>query len=184
MFLAKLTLVLLSLLLLPEVRGFQTGAPQSACEAMRPGPPHGDNQAQGTKSPFILVAKKVKRRSKQVRVILKSETDDKFRGLLLMAEVGGARGLGYFIPSQASKALVKSLDCPDLPSTCPEPSACKGTANAVTHSSSQDKQSVAVVWTPPSKANGTVLFRATFVGENSQDNSTWWQGVTSNPVKI
>ena len=101
-----------------------------------------------------------------------------------MAEVGGARGLGYFIPSQNSKDLVKSLDCPDLPATCPEPSACQGTANAVTHSSNEDKTSVAVVWTPPSLTNGTVRFLATFVGENSQENSTWWQDVSSKPVKI
>ena len=101
-----------------------------------------------------------------------------------MADVGGARGLGYFIPTQDSKDLVKSLDCPDLPSTCPEPNACQGTANAVTHSSNKDKQSVAVVWTPPSQINGTVHFLATFVGENRGDNSTWWQGVRSNPVKI
>merc|ERR1711981_108922 len=184
MFLPKLTLVLLSLVL-SEVQGFRSGAPQSACQNMKPGPPHGENRAKAIESPFILIAKKVKRRSKQVRVILKSESSgDRFRGFLLMAEVGGARGLGYFIPSQASKALVQSLDCPDLPSTCPEPSACQGTANAVTHSSNEDKQSVAVVWTPPSKVNGTVQFLATFVGENSEDNSTWWHGVTSKPVKI
>ena len=66
MFLPKLTLVLLSLVL-SEVRGFGTGAPPGACETMRPGPPHGENRAQGTQSPFILLAKKVKRRSKQVR---------------------------------------------------------------------------------------------------------------------
>ena len=120
-----------------------------------------------------------------VSVILKSETGvDKFRGFLLMAEVSGARGLGYFIPSLASKSLVQSLDCPALPSSCPEPSACQGTANAVTHSSGEDKLSVSVVWTPPSQTNGTVRFLATIVGENSEETSTWWQGVRSNPVKI
>ena len=120
-----------------------------------------------------------------VSVLLRSESgDDKFRGFLLMADVGGARGLGYFIPSLDSRDLVQSLDCPELPSTCPEPSACQGTANAVTHSSREDKQSVGVVWTPPSHINGTVHFLATFVGENSGDNSTWWEGVRSNPVKI
>ena len=47
-----------------------------------------------------------------VSVILKSETGvDKFRGFLLMAEVSGARGLGYFIPSLASKSLVQSSVC-------------------------------------------------------------------------
>ena len=101
-----------------------------------------------------------------------------------MADVDGARGLGYFIPSLASKDLVQSLDCPDLPSTCPKPDACQGTANAVTHSSAEQKQSVSVVWTPPSNTNGTVTFLATFVGENTQESSTWWQGVRSKPVKI
>ena len=110
--------------------------------------------------------------------------EDRFRGLLLTADVGGARGLGYFIPTAASKSLVKPLDCPDLPASCPETSACQGTANAVTHSSNEDKKAVTVLWTPPSKANGTVQFLATFVGENSQDNSTWWLGVRSNTVKI
>lgn len=118
-------------------------------------------------------------------MVLRSDSgEDRFRGLLLTADVGGARGLGYFIPTLASKALVQSLDCPDLPSSCPEPSACQGTANAVTHSSAEEKQAVTVVWTPPSKTNGTVTFLATFVGENRGDNSTWWQGVRSNPVKI
>ena len=56
-----------------------------------------------------------------VSVLLRSESgDDKFRGFLLMADVGGARGLGYFIPSLDSRDLVQSLDCPDLPSTCPD----------------------------------------------------------------
>ena len=69
MFWPKLTPALLSLLLLclGEVRGFGTGAPQSACQGMRPGPPHGENLARGTASPFILTAKKVRRRSKQVK---------------------------------------------------------------------------------------------------------------------
>ena len=69
MFWPQLTLLSLSLslLCLREVGGFGTGAPQSACEGMRPGPPHGKNQARGTQSPFIVVAKKARKRSKQIK---------------------------------------------------------------------------------------------------------------------
>ena len=191
-------LAILSVMLV-SVSGFGTGAPSGACQDMRPGPPHGDNQAEGTKPPFDLVAKPLG--NKQVKgetsrivkaslnlilpVFLKTTTaEQKFRGLLVMAEVDGDRGHGYFIPALDSKDLVQSLDCKGLPSSCPEPDTCKGTANAVTHKNNEDKTSVTLIWTPPSKTRGRVVFVATLVGENSSDRSSWWEGVRSNTVKI
>ena len=38
----------------------------------------------------------------------------------------------------------------------------QGTANAITHNSSDDKDSITVVWTPPSAMSGEVVFQVTF----------------------
>jgi len=79
---------------------------------------------------------------------------------------------------------VKSLDCPGLPSPCPEAATCQGTANAVTHRNNEEKKSVTLIWTPPSQTSGVVVFVATLVGENSSDRSNWWEDVRSNTLKI
>ena len=119
-----------------------------------------------------------------ISVFLKTKTaEQNFRGFLIMAEVDGGRGHGYFIPAKDSKDLVQSLDCKGLPSPCPEPNTCQGNANAVTHTSNEEKNSVTLIWTPPSQTRGLVVFVATVVGENSE-KSTWWEDVRSDPIEI
>ena len=96
-------------------------------------------------------------------------------------QVHGDRGHGYFVPAPESKDLAGRLDCQGLPVTCADPAACQvgeqsnvkfefffswqklvyhqGTANAITHNSSVDKDSITVVWTPPSAMEGEVVFQ-------------------------
>ena len=153
-----------------------------------------------------------------------------------MSQVHGDRGHGYFVPAPESKNLAGRLDCQGLPVTCADPAACQvchsfqgmqywwrkdskgwsiksvwqGTANAITHNSSEDKDSITVVWTPPSAMSGEVVFQvniptvfdpfwtfswvliaappkplsqATVVGEK-QDRSTYWEEIRSNPVRL
>ena len=74
----------------------------------------------------------------------------------------------------------------------------------MSHSSNDDKESITLIWTPPSSFNGKVRFKivnnviigrfiflcfkvefvATVVGQNSDSVSTWWENVRSNDVKI
>ena len=81
-------------------------------------------------------------------------------------------------------------------------SVSQGTANAITHNSSVDKDSITVVWTPPSAMTGEVVFvvsvssifssfffncplafQATVVGEKTE-RSTYWENIRSNSVKL
>ena len=42
-------------------------------------------------------------------------------------------------------------------------SSWQGTANAITHNSAEDKDSITVVWTPPSAMSGEVVFQVNFL---------------------
>ena len=42
-------------------------------------------------------------------------------------------------------------------------SSWQGTANAITHNSAEDKDSITVVWTPPSAMSGEVVFQVIFL---------------------
>ena len=90
-------------------------------------------------------------------------------------QVHGDKGHGYFIPFPESKDLTGRLDCEGLPKTCPNPDACQvaahpplpltirfnyqGTANAITHNSHDDKDTINVIWTAPSSMTGQVVFQ-------------------------
>ena len=90
-------------------------------------------------------------------VFLRSKKEgQKFRGFMIMAEVLDERGHGYFVPTLESKPFSKALNCEDMPSTCPDPAACQGTANAITHNSGEEKEKITVIWTPPSRMSGDV----------------------------
>jgi len=172
---------------LASVKGYSGGPPQSACDSMRPGPPHQPNEVTASEAaspPYTLAAEKAAGRNGQVNVFLRTTKGGAtFRGFMIMAEVHGDRGHGYFVPAPESKNLAGRLDCQGLPVTCADPAACQGTANAITHNSSDDKDSITVVWTPPSAMSGEVVFQATVVGEK-QDRSTYWEEIRSNPVSL
>lgn len=167
------------------VSAYSGGPPTGACKSMQPGPPHKPNsltRKEKKNPPFNLVAEV--QDNGQVKVFLRSKFEDrKFRGFMIMAEVLGERGHGYFVPTIESKPLAKTLNCEDMPSTCPDPAACQGTANAIAHNSGDDKDSITVIWTPPSRMSGDVTFQATVVGENS-DVSTWWENIRSDTVTV
>jgi len=155
---------------------------------MTPGAPHQPNSltaGEQREPPYILAANK-DRRSGQINVFLRTAVDEViFRGFMIMAEVHGERGHGYFYPALQSKELAGTLDCAKLPATCPDPTraACQGTANAITHNSNADKNNVTVIWTPPSKMAGEVVFRATIVSAQRPD-SIYFEDVLSNPVTL
>ena len=93
----------------------------------------------------------------QVIVFLRSLRDQRaFRGFMLMAEVNGDRGHGYFVPADESAELAATMDCENLPVTCADEAACQGFANAIAHSSPEDKVAVTAIWTPPSQMSGQV----------------------------
>ena len=128
----------------------------------------------------------------------------------------GERGHGYFYPAPQSKELAGTLDCEKLPATCPDPTraACQvtavvwrgdqahqGTANAITHNSNADKNNVTVIWTPPSKMAGEVVFRVRICSERQAEllsnlifqativsaqrpDSIYFENVLSNPVTL
>ena len=179
---------LLSSLAVSLVVAWPGGAPSGACSSLQPGHAHNNlTTRQQADPPVTLRAKLLKNRQVRVSLTIKKKREDveRFRGFLVMAEVEGERGHGYFIPNAPSRDVARTLDCPDLPAGCDaESGACQGTSNAFTHSSAADKQSVAAVWTPPSQLAGQVVFRATVVGENSKEFSSWWENITSNKVKI
>ena len=107
-----------------------------------------------------------------------SNKKQKFRGFMIMAEVDGERGSGYFY-SRKDKDLVQTINCPV---ECDE-DECQGKSNAVGHSSSEDKSSVTVIWTGPSKFQGEVTFVSTIVGSND-GVSKFWENVRSDPVVL
>ena len=93
----------------------------------------------------------------QVIVFLRALRDARaFRGFMLMAEVNGDRGHGYFVPADESAELSATMDCENLPSTCQDEAACQGFANAIAHNSGDDKESITAIWTPPSQMSGQV----------------------------
>jgi len=154
---------------------------------MRPGPPHEPNSVTGSDKrspPFEVIASP--QENGQVIVFLRSLRDQRaFRGFMLMAEVNGDRGHGYFVPADESAELAATMDCENLPVTCTDEAACQGFANAIAHSSPEDKVAVTSIWTPPSQMSGQVTFVATFVGENDPDlGSTWWENVRSSPIDL
>ena len=72
-----------------------------------------------------------------------------------MAEIDGGRGHGYFYPTKASAKLSKPVDCTSLPASCSDES-CQGRANAMSHNSNEDKESITLIWTAPSQFSGEV----------------------------
>merc|ERR1739842_138651 len=172
---------------LARVQGYSGGPPSGACESMKPGPPHQPNQVTASEAaspPYTLAAEKAEGRNGQVNVFLRTtKAGAPFRGFMIMAEVHGDRGHGYFVPAPESNKVAGRLDWQGLPVTCADPAACQGTANAITHNSSVDKDSITVVWTPPSAMTGEVVFVATVVGEKT-DRSTYWDNIRSNSVKL
>ena len=94
---------------------------------------------------------------RHVTVFLRTATEEqKFRGFFLMAEIDGERGHGYFIPAKDSKDKVKAVNCEALPASCEDESLCQGNANAMSHSSGEDKDKVTLIWTAPSQFKGEV----------------------------
>ena len=76
-----------------------------------------------------------------------------------MAEVDGERGHGYFIPAKDSKKFTKAVNCEKMPpSLCrgDDDNACQGFANAMSHNSNEDKDTINLIWTAPSKFSGEV----------------------------
>ena len=99
----------------------------------------------------------------QVIVFLRSLKDRAFRGFMLMAEVNGDRGHGYFVPADESAELAAAMDCENFPASCEDEAACQGFANAIAHSSPEDKVSVTAIWTPPSQMSGQVISTRIFI---------------------
>ena len=76
-----------------------------------------------------------------------------------MAEVDGERGHGYFIPAKDSKKFTKAVNCEKMPpSLCrgDDDNACQGFANAMSHNSKEDKDTINLIWTAPSEFRGQV----------------------------
>ena len=74
---------------------------------------------------------------------------------MIMAEIGGERGHGYFYPTKDSADLSKPVDCTNLPLSC-EDESCQGKANAMSHNSREDKEAITLIWTAPSQFKGEV----------------------------
>jgi len=101
-----------------------------------------------------------------------------------MAEVDGERGHGYFIPAKDSVKLTKAVNCENMPLSCKDENECQGNANAMSHKSRDDKESVNLIWTAPSEFRGQVTFVSTVVGQHSDDVSKWWENIRSQPVAM
>ena len=100
-----------------------------------------------------------------------------------MAEVDGERGHGYFIPAKDSVKLTKAVNCENMPPSCSDDNACQGNANAMSHKSGEDKETVNLIWTAPSEFRGQVTFVSTVVGQND-GVSKWWENIRSQPINI
>jgi len=160
------------------VSAYSRGPPPGACNSMQPGPDHQPNKEKKD-PPFNLVADV--QDNGQVKVFLRSKKEgQKFKGFMIMAEVLDERGHGYFVPTIESKPFAKALNCENMPKTCPDPAACQGTANAITHNSGDEKEKITVIWTPPSRMSGDVTFQATVV----ENQHRWWENVRSDTVTI
>ena len=79
-----------------------------------------------------------------------------------MAEIDGERGHGYFYPTKDSAELTKPVDCTNLPLSC-EDESCQGKANAMSHNSREDKESITLIWTPPSQFKGDVCITRNYL---------------------
>ena len=56
-------------------------------------------------------------------MFLRTTTDQqKFRGFMIMAEIDGERGHGYFYPAKASLKMANPVDCKNLPESCQDES--------------------------------------------------------------
>jgi len=162
------------------VNGYSQGPPPSACTTMRPGAPHGENDAKRGFPPFELEAEV--QRNDQVKVFLRNNRQErKFKGFMIMAKANGMRGHGYFYPSKESESLAAAFDCENFPQDCVE-QECQGRANALTHNSNVNKTVINAIWTPPSFMSGEIVFVATVVGENNDEASTWWENIESSPI--
>ena len=93
-----------------------------------------------------------------------------------MAEVDGERGHGYFIPAKDSVKLTKAVNCENMPLSCKDENECQGNANAMSHKSRDDKESVNLIWTAPSEFRGQVSSIHKVVG-NSKITYFYSKGV-------
>ena len=58
----------------------------------------------------------------------------------------------------------------------------QGTANAITHNSSEDKDSITVVWTPPSAMSGEVVFQVNFSTIWFSWSQSWFYIINFEPL--
>uniref|UniRef100_A0A8C5QE77 Ferric-chelate reductase 1 n=1 Tax=Leptobrachium leishanense TaxID=445787 RepID=A0A8C5QE77_9ANUR len=151
-------------LIIPYVTCYSTGLVSVVCETMQPR--HGNNTPQ-TVDPLYTVSASNYSFSPgdSITVTLQANSDVDFKGFLLQAHAAsGSNPVGYFT---VTDSIAQTLNC-------------NGTvASAVSHTSSDNKSSISVLWTAPAIAED-VHFRATFV----QAREVFWVGVQSPVLTV
>ncbi|XP_041357893.1 putative ferric-chelate reductase 1 homolog [Gigantopelta aegis] len=143
--------------------GYSSGAPDTACNTMRPR--HGFSRPSTGTSPFVvLVSKNTYEPNESIMVMLRGLCSNKFKGFLVEARradpnTNTTERIGTFTEVQESRY------------------AC-GQETSLTHVANSEKTSLLFNWTAPSAPSGHVIIKATFV----QVKNTFWVGVNSAVV--
>lgn len=152
-----LTVRTLSLLLVAwlvyMIKARPEGVPGDACETMDPG--HG-SEPQTTPCPYRLYLNKYDiYQNQKVMFTIEAPPDRKIRGFMVQARDFEQKPIGEFVITATD---MKTIDCGE------------GQRNTASHTSSDPKDKVQMVWKPPEDYTGTVTFFAT-VAEN---RTTYW----------
>jgi len=155
----KFAVVLLAVVCM--VHGYPTGAPVGRCGSMQPG--HGN--ASTTTNPFsISVSTNSYGAGSTVEVTVKGT----FKGVLLQArKADGSSTTQYGTFTVESDDAVQLLQCTNA-------------GDAVTHSSTDDKMDLKVMWTAPSSDMGEMEFVATVL----TDAVTYWMNTKSETLSF
>ncbi|KAM4022194.1 defense protein l(2)34Fc-like [Anomaloglossus baeobatrachus] len=158
---------LLALVFLPmHSDGYPNGKVEPACSTMMPS--HGAD-AQSSFPPYSLSFSSVNYTGKLgfTVTLSKDPGGNDFKGFLIQARPPGENTpMGTFIVNGTdAQTLCSSSEFPD---------------RAVSHTSSNMKSNVAVIWLPPKKASTDIQFRATVV----QARTIFWTNVFSDVIPL
>lgn len=146
-------------------RGYGTGAPTSVCDSMLPN--HGID-SQDSEPPYALGISKAKEKDGDVVVVtIIAPEGDSFEGFFLQSRLA----------SDKKQILQGRFTVPELTRTA---DCAGGKQNALTHMSTEKKQNLTSVWTPPPFFEGQVIFRSTV----ARTFDVFWPNIETVPIYV
>ncbi|XP_062597599.1 ferric-chelate reductase 1-like [Saccostrea cucullata] len=150
-----------------SVSAYSQGAGAQACSSLTPW--HSANQPQTNPVPYVITVSKTSYRPlEQVVVTIQACKGYSFKGFLIQPR------LAQFSTQDVKIGVFGMYSNAPYQYTCPDSrNGIRG--QALTHTSSEDKTKIRIVWQAPRVPQGHVVFRATIL----QEYTTFWVAVNS-----